>query len=114
MVEVFHAARDSGRDLLLSAVNWGEVHYLTLRKAGCERAEQEAGFSGAQNFPPVGLYDGVIAPKWRRPAWDMTRKFRPDLTCSSPKAASAITIIPCYATLKCRCVAKKQSYFSVL
>ena len=40
MVEVFRAARDSGRDLLLSVVNWGEVYYITLREAGRERAEQ--------------------------------------------------------------------------
>jgi predicted nucleic acid-binding protein len=42
MVEVFRAARDSGRDLLLSVVNWGEVYYITLREAGRERAEQAA------------------------------------------------------------------------
>lgn len=42
MVEVFRAARDSSRDLLLSVVNWGEVYYITLREAGRERAEQAA------------------------------------------------------------------------
>ena len=40
MVEVFKSARDSGRPLLLSVVNWGEVYYITLREAGLERAEQ--------------------------------------------------------------------------
>ena len=42
MVEVFRVARDSGRALLLSVVNWGEVYYITLREAGRERAEQAA------------------------------------------------------------------------
>ncbi len=42
MVEVFRAARDSGRDLLLSVINWGEVYSITLREAGRERAEQAA------------------------------------------------------------------------
>lgn len=42
MIEVFQLARDSGRDLLLSAVNWGEVYYITLREAGQERADQVA------------------------------------------------------------------------
>ena len=31
MVEIFRAARDSGRDLLLSVVNWGDVSYIILR-----------------------------------------------------------------------------------
>ena len=39
MIEVFRAARDSGRLLLLSVVNWGEVFYITLREAGRERAD---------------------------------------------------------------------------
>ena len=42
MVEIFRTARDSGRDLLLSVINWGEVYYITLREAGRERAEQAA------------------------------------------------------------------------
>jgi len=42
MIEVFRAARDSGRLLLLCVVNWGEVFYITLREAGRERAEQVA------------------------------------------------------------------------
>ncbi len=42
MIEVFRVARDSGRALLLSVVNWGEVYYITLREAGRERAEQAA------------------------------------------------------------------------
>ena len=42
MVEIFRAARDSSRDLLLSVVNWGEVYYITLREAGREQAEQAA------------------------------------------------------------------------
>jgi predicted nucleic acid-binding protein len=42
MVEIFRSARDSGRDLLLSVVNWGEVYYITLREAGREQAEQAA------------------------------------------------------------------------
>jgi predicted nucleic acid-binding protein len=39
MIEMFQAARDSGRDLLLSVINWGEVYYITLREIGRERAE---------------------------------------------------------------------------
>jgi ribonuclease VapC len=42
MVEIFRAARDSGRDLLLSVVNWGEVYYIILREARREQAEQAA------------------------------------------------------------------------
>ena len=42
MIELFRAARDSGRDLLLSVINWGEVYYITLREAGRERAEEVA------------------------------------------------------------------------
>lgn len=42
MIEIFKAGRDSGRSLLLSVVNWGEVYYITLREAGRERAEEVA------------------------------------------------------------------------
>jgi len=42
MIEMFQAVRDSGRDHLLSVVNWGEVYYITLREVGRERAEAVA------------------------------------------------------------------------
>jgi predicted nucleic acid-binding protein len=42
MVEIFRAARDSGRLLLLSVVNWGEIFYITLREGGRERADHVA------------------------------------------------------------------------
>ncbi len=42
MIEIFRIARDSGRALLFSVVNWGEVYYITLREAGRERAEEVA------------------------------------------------------------------------
>lgn len=42
MIDVFRVARDSGKPLLLSVVNWGEVYYITLREAGKERAEAAA------------------------------------------------------------------------
>lgn len=42
MIEVFRSARDSGRPLLLSVVNWGEVYYITLREAGKGGADQVA------------------------------------------------------------------------
>ncbi len=42
MIEIFRSARDSGRLLLLSVVNWGEIFYITLREAGRERAEHIA------------------------------------------------------------------------
>lgn len=42
MIEIFRAARDSGRPLLLSVVNWGEVFYIALKEAGRERADQVA------------------------------------------------------------------------
>lgn len=42
MIEIFKAARDSGRSLLLSVVNWGEVYYITLREAGRGRPEEVA------------------------------------------------------------------------
>ena len=42
MVEIIRSARDSGRPLLLSVINWGEVYYVTLRESGRERAEEIA------------------------------------------------------------------------
>ena len=42
MIEIFRVARVSGRDLLLSVVNWGEVYYITMREAGRERADEVA------------------------------------------------------------------------
>ncbi|MDE2060557.1 MAG: type II toxin-antitoxin system VapC family toxin [candidate division NC10 bacterium] len=42
MIELFRLARDSGRDLLVSVINWGEVYYVTLREAGRERADEVA------------------------------------------------------------------------
>jgi predicted nucleic acid-binding protein len=42
MIELFRVARDSGKALFLSVVNWGEVYYLTLREAGRERVEAVA------------------------------------------------------------------------
>jgi len=42
MIEIFRSARDSGRPLFLSVVNWGEVFYITLREAGQERADHVA------------------------------------------------------------------------
>ena len=42
MIEIFRAARDSDKTLLLSVVNWGEVYYITLREAGRERADEVA------------------------------------------------------------------------
>jgi ribonuclease VapC len=42
MIDIFRVARDSGRNLLLCVVNWGEVFYITLREAGRERAGEVA------------------------------------------------------------------------
>ncbi|MEK6776903.1 MAG: type II toxin-antitoxin system VapC family toxin [bacterium] len=42
MIEILRTARDSGRPLLLSVINWGEIFYITLREAGRERADQLA------------------------------------------------------------------------
>lgn len=42
MIEIFRFARDSGHALLFSAVNWGEVFYITLREAGQKGANQVA------------------------------------------------------------------------
>ena len=42
MIEIFRVARDSGRSLFLSVVNWGEVYYITMREAGHERADEVA------------------------------------------------------------------------
>jgi len=42
VIEVFRSARDSGKDLFLSVVNWGEVFYITLREEGRERADEVA------------------------------------------------------------------------
>jgi predicted nucleic acid-binding protein len=38
MIELLKGAGDSGQDLLLSVVNWGEVYYITLREAGEKKA----------------------------------------------------------------------------
>lgn len=40
MIDVFRSARDSGKALFLSVVNWGEVYYISLREAGRERANE--------------------------------------------------------------------------
>lgn len=40
MVEVFKSARDSGKSLLLSVVNWGEVYYIILREEGRRRVDE--------------------------------------------------------------------------
>jgi uncharacterized protein len=40
MVELFKLSGDSGQDLLLSVVNWGEVYYITLREAGEKKAKE--------------------------------------------------------------------------
>ncbi|MGH7771131.1 MAG: type II toxin-antitoxin system VapC family toxin [Candidatus Binatia bacterium] len=42
MIEVFRSARDSGKPLFVSVVNWGEVYYITHREAGQERADEVA------------------------------------------------------------------------
>ncbi len=42
MIEILRAARDSGRHLLLSVINWGEVYYITLRETGRESADEVA------------------------------------------------------------------------
>lgn len=42
MVEVFKSARDSGKNVLLSTVNWGEVYYIALREEGQKRADDIA------------------------------------------------------------------------
>lgn len=40
VIELLKEARDTGRNLLLCVINWGEVYYSTARKAGFERAEE--------------------------------------------------------------------------
>lgn len=42
MIDVFRSARDSGKQCLMSVVNWGEVYYITLREAGQQRADNVA------------------------------------------------------------------------
>jgi predicted nucleic acid-binding protein len=42
MIDVFRSARDSGKQCLMSVVNWGEVYYTTLREAGQQRADNVA------------------------------------------------------------------------
>ena len=42
MIDIFRAARDSGKTCLLSVVNWGEVYYITVREAGQQRADEVA------------------------------------------------------------------------
>ncbi|HNS15945.1 MAG TPA: type II toxin-antitoxin system VapC family toxin [Syntrophorhabdaceae bacterium] len=40
MVEAFKSARDSGKSLLLSVVNWGEVYHIILREEGRRRVDE--------------------------------------------------------------------------
>jgi ribonuclease VapC len=40
VMELIQTARDSGRDLLLSVINWGEVYYITLRELGQKQADE--------------------------------------------------------------------------
>jgi predicted nucleic acid-binding protein len=42
VMEHIQAARDGGRDLLLSVINWGEVYYITLRELGQKQADEVA------------------------------------------------------------------------
>ena len=42
MIDMIQVARDSGKPLLLSVINWGEIYYITLRETGRERAEAAA------------------------------------------------------------------------
>lgn len=42
MIDIFRSARDSGKACLLSAVNWGEVYYITLREGGQQQADEVA------------------------------------------------------------------------
>lgn len=42
MIEIFKSARDSGKGLLLSVVNWGEVYYIILREEGQKHADEVA------------------------------------------------------------------------
>lgn len=42
MIDVFRSARDSGKPLFLSVVNWGEIYYITLREEGRERVDEVA------------------------------------------------------------------------
>ena len=40
MIELLKMARDSGTDLLLCVINWGEVYHITRRELGPDRAEE--------------------------------------------------------------------------
>ncbi|MDI6603450.1 MAG: type II toxin-antitoxin system VapC family toxin [Patescibacteria group bacterium] len=42
VVELIKDARDTGRNLLLCVVNWGEVYYSIARESGFEGAEEAA------------------------------------------------------------------------
>ena len=40
VMELIQTARDSGRDLLLSVISWGEVYSITLRELGQKQADE--------------------------------------------------------------------------
>ena len=40
VIEHFQKAVDTGRNLLFSTVNWGEVYYIVLREYGKHRADE--------------------------------------------------------------------------
>jgi predicted nucleic acid-binding protein len=67
MVEIFRNARDAGRDLLLSVVNWGEIYYITLREAGRERADEAAHIMSTLpiEIVPVDLELAKIAAEFK-------------------------------------------------
>ena len=67
MIRVLQSANDSGRPLFLSAVNWGEVFYITLREGGRERAERAADVISTLPIEviPVDLELARQAAEWK-------------------------------------------------
>jgi predicted nucleic acid-binding protein len=55
MIELLKGAGDSGQDLILSVVNWGEVYYITLREAGEEKAKEVEEVIGTLPISIVGI-----------------------------------------------------------
>ena len=58
MVEIFRSARDSGKPLLLSVVNWGEVYYITLRETNQQGADKVAQLISTL---PIQIVDADLA-----------------------------------------------------
>lgn len=58
--KILHEAASSGKRLLMSVVNWGEVYYSVMRDASQEAAELKAREMAALPIDIVGVADDLV------------------------------------------------------